>query len=84
MTPTPISDQPKGSTMCATSAVMDYGRFNIPQEQWTRPAFDEFKEILRRLEALDEKLDQPDCEDPEKAKWMAEVEERLKKLETAS
>lgn len=67
--------------MCATSAVLDYGRQNIEFHQWTRPAFDEFKEILRRLEALDEKLDQPDCEDPGKAAWMHEVEERLAELE---
>jgi hypothetical protein len=67
--------------MCAVSVVLDYGRENIPPYQWTRPAFDEFKEVIRRLEALDEKLDQPDCEDPEKAKWMEEVERRLKALE---
>ncbi len=42
---------------------------------------DEFKEILRRLEALDEKLGQPDCEDPAKAAWMRGVEDRLAMLE---
>lgn len=45
--------------------------------------FNEFKEIIRRLDDLDEKLGQPDCHDPAKAAWMREVEARLEKLESA-
>lgn len=67
--------------MCAVSATMDYMRQYVPIQDWTRPAFDEYKEILRRLEALDTKLGQPDCEDPAKAEWMKQVEERLSALE---
>lgn len=67
--------------MCAVSATMDYFRTTVPVQQWTRPAFDEAKEILRRLEELDKKLDQADCHDPAKAAWMREVEERLQRLE---
>lgn len=67
--------------MCVTSAVMQYMRDYTTPVQWTQPMFDEYKEIIRRLEALDEKLDQADCEDPAKAAWMREVEGRLAQLE---
>lgn len=69
--------------MCSVSAIMDYGRTRIQPEQWTRPAWDEFKEIIKRLDALDEKLDQPDCEDPAKAAWMRSIEARLAALEAS-
>ena len=69
--------------MCAVSMVSDYGRDRVPREQWTRDSFDDFHEILRRLAKLDEKLNQPDCYDPTKSAWMEEVEQRLRKLETA-
>lgn len=68
--------------MCAVSAMYDYGRTMIPLQDWTRPAFNEFQEILKRIEALDKKLGQPDCEDPTKAAWMQQVEERLAALES--
>lgn len=67
--------------MCAVSAVHDYYRLNVPVNDWTRPMFTEYQEIIRRLDLLDKKLDQPDCEEPAKAAWMTEVEDRLKRLE---
>lgn len=67
--------------MCLVSVVNDYGRRNIPAGQWTNQSFNEYKEILRLLESLDAKLNQPDCEDPAKAAWMREVELRLARLE---
>lgn len=67
--------------MCAVSATMDYMRQHIPIAQWDRPMFNEYQEILNRLAALDAKLGQPDCEDPAKAEWMQQVEERLARLE---
>jgi hypothetical protein len=67
--------------MCAVSVLHDYMRTNVPLDQWTRPVFNEYQEIIRRLDALDGKLDQSECEDPAKASWMREVEERLRKLE---
>ena len=67
--------------MCMVSVINDYGRQNIPTVQWNYNNFNEFKEILKRLEALDAKLGQPDCETPEKTAWMKEVEERLAALE---
>lgn len=67
--------------MCSVSVISDWGRTQIPQENWTRSAFNEFREVIRRLEEIDRKLGQPDCEDPAKAAWMREVEARLDKLE---
>jgi len=80
--------------MCAVSMV--YDRFGTggpnpppyvwPQTlpstlPWTPDAFAELKEIIKRLDALDKKLGLAECEDPKKAKWMATIEKRLKKLE---
>jgi hypothetical protein len=67
--------------MCAVSAVHDNYHWNVPQQQWTQPLFNEYQDIIRRLDALDKKLGQKDCEDPSKAHWMAEVQARLSKLE---
>lgn len=69
--------------MCTYSVISEYGQFRIAPEQWTRPVWSEYQEILRRLTELDKKLDQPDCVDPAKVEWMAAIEERLRKLETA-
>ncbi len=70
--------------MCSVSVVHDYMRTNVPLEWWDRPKFDEYKEIIDRLDKLDKKLDQPECEDPEKAAWMKQVEERLDRLENGN
>lgn len=67
--------------MCAVSVMSEYGQFRVPLEDWTRSSFSEYQEILRRLAALDEKLNQPDCVDPSKSTWMQAVEERLTALE---
>jgi len=56
-------------------------RQRVPQRDWTRPAWTEYQEVLRRLEALDAKLGQPHCDDPAKAAWMQEIEKRLAALE---
>lgn len=69
--------------MCSVSVIQDYMNQRTTPTQWTRPMFNEFKEIIRRLDDLDEKLGQPDCHDPAKAAWMREVEARLEKLESA-
>jgi len=67
--------------MCAVSGILDYGRQNIPLTNWTRDTFAEYKEIIRRLEELDRKMGEPNCERPGKRAWMKKVEERLAKLE---
>lgn len=67
--------------MCSVSMIQDYMRERVAPQDWTRPVWIEYQEVLRRLEALDAKLGQPHCEDPAKAAWMREIEERLVKLE---
>ena len=52
--------------MCAVSVMYDYMRTAVPLHQWTRPIFNEFQEIIQKLDRLDKQLDQPDCEDPSK------------------
>lgn len=66
--------------MCSYSMVSDAFR-QFPLPDWTRPTFDEAQEILRLVKRIDEKMGQKDCEDPTKAAWMQQVEERLKALE---
>jgi hypothetical protein len=67
--------------MCAVSAVHDNYSIGVPLQQWTRPLFNEYQDIIARLDALDKKLGQKECEDPSKAAWMREVEKRLSALE---
>lgn len=67
--------------MCSVSATYDYFRENVQVKQWTPETWIQFQQIIERLDKLDALLNQKDCFDPEKAKWINEVEERLKKLE---
>ena len=69
--------------MCAVSMVHDYMRINVPTDAWTPGTWAQYQEIIRLLTKLDEKLDQPDCDDPAKGQWMQEVEDRLARLESA-
>lgn len=66
--------------MCMIS-VVHQGAQQIPIDQWNRPAYNELQEILRLVRHLDETLGQPDCEDPQKAAWQREVEQRLTEIE---
>jgi hypothetical protein len=36
---------------------------------------------MQKMKELDEKLGLKDCEDPNKAEWMKEIENRVRKLE---
>lgn len=67
--------------MCVVSYVHDYMSKQVPITYWTPPVFDEYKDILERLARLDEHLNQPDCESPEKAAYLKKIEERLARLE---
>lgn len=41
----------------------------------------EYHELLEKAKKLDELLGQPDCPEPDKAAWIAALEERIKRLE---
>jgi len=64
--------------MCAVSAISDYGR-SLPENFWTQESLSEFKRLLREAKIFDEKTNQPDCEDPEKARFVEIVEEKVNK-----
>jgi hypothetical protein len=68
--------------MCSVSVLHDYMARQVPTTQWTRPVFEEYKEIIKRLDALDGKLSQPECDNAPKTAWMDDVERRLGELET--
>jgi hypothetical protein len=67
--------------MCVMSVVHDYMREQVPIDNWTRPTWEDFKKLKEQVEDLDRKLGEPDCTDPEKEKYMAQVEARLQALE---
>ena len=67
--------------MCAVSVILSYMDNHVSLESWTRPVYDDFQQIIRQLEELDRKLDQPDCTDPQKKKILKRIEKRLDKLE---
>jgi len=67
--------------MCAVSSIVGYMQDFVPPYQWTRPGFERLKDIIRRLEVLDTELGQHDCIDPEKEKYLKEIEDRLQALE---
>lgn len=89
--------------MCATSVIFDqYGPWiPTPQQQWPqrpidpapysngelRELIDSFKEALEAAKKFDRLTNQPDCEDPDKAKLLdrvVELERRLDAIENAS
>ena len=55
-----------------------------PSLPWTAEALAELKEIIKRLDMLDKKLGLEHCEDPKKAEWMQQIEERLRRLEASA
>lgn len=68
--------------MCVTSAVLGYG-MTVPTTSWATITWDEYNKLLDKARRWDELSNQPHCEDPEKEKWMLEVEDRLERLETS-
>ena len=67
--------------MCMISVIMDYGK-TVDPNKWNTQIWRDYQKLLDDTKKLDEKLGEPDCVDPEKEKWMKEVEERLQKLES--
>jgi phage terminase large subunit GpA-like protein len=63
------------------SFIEEYGKERINPNQWTTSIWNEYQEILKQLQKLDEKLNQHHCEDSAKVFWMLDVEKRLKALE---
>ena len=66
--------------MCAVSVILGYMDQQVSLESWTRPVYDDFRQIIQQLEELDRKLNQPDCTDPQKKKILKRIEEQLDRL----
>jgi hypothetical protein len=45
--------------------------------RWDKELYEEFRKLLDAAKQFDEKTGQPDCEDPEKAKWIEIVERKV-------
>jgi hypothetical protein len=69
--------------MCAVSVIYDmFGK--QPNEWYTKERIDLFQRMVTDARLFDEESGQPDCEDPEKAKFVeriAELEGQIKKDE---
>lgn len=65
--------------MCMVSAIFESGR-QIDYSLWSRPTLQEFLDLVEKVKELDRKLNQKDCEDPQKAIWIQEIKDRLDKL----
>lgn len=66
--------------MCAVSMVHDAFQ-RIEPQQWTWPLFNDYRDLIRRLDDLERRMGVAECHDPAKAEWMLKVEDRLKQLE---
>lgn len=67
--------------MCVVSMVHDYGRTNFPPvETWTLKDSLQYAEIIKRLDKLDKRFDQRDCEDESKRQYLQEVLDHIKEL----
>lgn len=67
--------------MCVVSMVHDYGRTNFPPvETWTLKDSLQYAEIIKRLDKLDKRFDQRDCEDESKRQFFQEVLDHIKEL----
>lgn len=62
--------------MCSVSAVHDYGR-NLPLSIWTEDSLAEFRKLIEQAKQFDIKTGQPDCEDPEKTKFIQVIEQKV-------
>jgi hypothetical protein len=54
----------------------------VPVElPWNEESLKLLRDVMQKMKELDEKLGLKDCEDPNKAEWMKEIENRVRKLE---
>lgn len=65
--------------MCVSSLVHDYMRQHVQPTSpyWTNESVRLLEEVLRKLDELDQKLKQPECVDPEKAKYLEDIKKSL-------
>lgn len=62
--------------MCVVSVITEYGRDRM-SAPWTPEQLQAFKVLIEQAQKFDKLTDQPNCEDPAKAVWIAGVEESV-------
>lgn len=67
--------------MCVLSQVLDYGK-RQPQEYWNASNFRLFTDMIDLAKKYDTATGQPDCEDPDKSKFLEELMVKFKDIET--
>ena len=68
--------------MCVVSAITQSipNNWGSPQN-WPAQTVIDVDQILKKLDAIDKKLGAPECTDPNKDKFLADLERRVKALE---
>lgn len=66
--------------MCVVSNISDYGR-QIQWEEWNPTKYRDFSDLIEKAKQFDKAHGQPDCVDPEKQKFLDELDKRFKRLE---
>lgn len=71
--------------MCMVSMVISDFQTTMPPKKWLQfpeapSAFEDLQKIIKLLEKIDKKLGQPDCIDPEKQKYLDEIQKALDNL----
>lgn len=66
--------------MCAVSMIHDWAQA-LPMQSWNPITYQHYLDLIRRIEELDRKVGQPDCEDPAKAAFLKSIGDRLSNLE---
>lgn len=61
--------------MCVVSAIYDYGRQN--HIEWTPEVRNQWLQLVEAARVFDHVAGQPDCEDPEKAKFLQAIEQQV-------
>jgi archaellum component FlaC len=65
--------------MCSYSMVHDWA-MKLPPQVWDRPLLSQYEDMIRRLKAIDDKLNLPDC-DPNKGQFLDDIRRRVEDLE---
>lgn len=66
--------------MCVMSVVLDYGQKH-QDTFWTPANWPPYVKLIEEAKKVDELLNEPDCEDPEKVIWFERIEKRVAELE---
>lgn len=68
--------------MCIVSVVTSQMQHQLPPiYQWDLQTSRDVKEILEKLSAIDRKLGAKECSEPEKEKFLAQLAQRVERLE---